>query len=591
MGEDAHAGGTRVWVGPLLVGLAALAVVAATLAPDGSGPGVTCDELYHVYQGKRLVTALRHQGLEFFKPANIDQNFPWKPGGPPVQGPLGYWILGWTHYLFDLSPDNPNAVSIAAARFAPAIAFALLVLIVGVWTGRREGALAGTAAAAAVALMPRVFGHAHLAALDMLTTLFFVAAVLAVAEAARGGRVWQYALAGAVWGATMLVRLHGLLVAPPVVAWLVWRWYRNRQQGPRAIWPLAAWLCGGVAVLFAGWPWLWLAPVARFQQYLSSGTARQALHVFYLGQVWNDRDVPWHYPWVMFAVTVPVGLLALGAIGIWARLPGKPRCPHPNPLPEGEGTALANLFPKGEGALLGGAMLFVLLVFSLPRTPVYDGERLFLMVFPLWAIWVGIGAAWLCRSHQAHGNPKRKRGNTAPGPRLRFGLLSDWRPGCTMVAVVGFIALQGLGLVIYAPCHLSYYNLLVGGLAGAERLGFEVTYWGDTVREPMLAEAARRAPGQTILFAPSLAPFQAPAVEMWSPALHDAHVQLVGWDAAKPDEAERCGYAVIYHRRADPAGEKWILDRGQTVAEYSKQGVWLARLVRLVPPRRGKPVE
>ena len=40
-------------------------------------------------------------------------------------------------------------------------------------------------------------------------------------------------------------------------------------------------------------------------------------------------------------------------------------------------------------------MVFVLLVFSLPGTPVYDGVRLFLMVFPLWAVWVGIGAGWL----------------------------------------------------------------------------------------------------------------------------------------------------------------------------------------------------
>ena len=62
------------------------------------GPGVTCDEPYHVYQGKQLVTALRQQGLAFFLPANIDRNFDWHAGGPPVQAPLGYWILGWTHY-------------------------------------------------------------------------------------------------------------------------------------------------------------------------------------------------------------------------------------------------------------------------------------------------------------------------------------------------------------------------------------------------------------------------------------------------------------------------------------------------------------
>ena len=96
------------------------------------------------------------------------------------------------------------------------------------------------------------------------------------------------------------------------------------------------------------------------------------------------------------------------------------------------------------------------------------------------------------------------------------------------------MALQGIGLAIYCPCHLSYYNLLVGGLPGAEKLGFEVTYWGDTVREPILVEAAQLSHGKLILFAPNLAPFQVAGVEMCSPALRDADVRLIGWNPSKP---------------------------------------------------------
>jgi hypothetical protein len=555
------------FVGPLLMAVAAGVATLLTIAPDGNGPGVTCDELYHVYQGKHLVTALRQQGFAFFLPANIDRNFAWKPGGPPVQAPLGYWILGATHYVFDPAPDDPSVISIAAARFAPAMAFALLVLIVGAWTARREGQLAGTVAAAAVALTPRLFAHAHLAALDMLTTFFFVAAVLAVMEAARGGRWWQFTLAGVVWGAAMLVRLHGLLVAPPVVLWLLWRSYTQRptdchpsawkckrtlMRFPKS---LVVWLGTGVATFFVGWPWLWLAPLARLQQYVSSGTGRQALHVFYAGQVWADRDAPWHYPWVMFAVTVPLGFLVLGLIGVWSGCAAKndePTRPHPNPLPERDGASV----------LLAATMGFVLLVFSWPGTPVYDGVRLFLMVFPLWAIWVGIGA------RQAIERPP-----IAAWPAwLRYGALAL------------FVALQGIGLIIYHPCQLSYYNSLVGGLPGAERLGFEVTYWGDSVREPMLAEAARLSQGRPILFVPNLAPFQAPAVTISSPALREAGVALVGGDSAAARGAAGCRCAVVYHRRADLADAERILERGRVVMEYEMQGVWLARLVALPAP-------
>ena len=38
--------------------------------------------------------------------------------------------------------------------------------------------------------------------------------------------------------------------------------------------------------------------------------------VQYFGQVIADRDVPWHYPWFYFAVTVPLGLQILGGLGL-----------------------------------------------------------------------------------------------------------------------------------------------------------------------------------------------------------------------------------------------------------------------------------
>ncbi len=126
-----------------------------------------------------------------------------------------------------------------------------------------------------------------------------------------------------------------------------------------------------------------------------------------------------------------------------------------------------------------------------------------------------------------------------------------------------------------------------------ERLGFEVTYWGDTVREPMLARAAREAPGQPLLFGPNLAPFQAPAVEFCSPALVEAEVPIVGWDAGRPEQAAACRLAVVYRRRADLAPLEPLMREAEVLAEYRIQGVWLARLVRqrgsAPHPPRGEP--
>jgi len=206
-------------------------------------------------------------------------------------------------------------------------------------------------------------------------------------------------------------------------------------------------------------------------------------------------------------------------------------------------------------------MLFVLVVFSLPGVPVYDGARLFLMVFPLWAIAVGAGVRLLIET-----------------PRWRLSLR------CALLAI--FVAMQGVGLIIYHPCHLSHYNLLVGGLPGALRWGFEATYWGDAVREPMLAEASRRSPGAPILLAPHLAPFQAAAMTLASPALCRSENMLIGYDPSLPEEAKKCRYAVVYRRRADGDIVERLLSEGQVVSEYNVQGEWLARLIEIAPPAR-----
>ena len=523
----------RPWAGPLLVALAATSVALATLAPGAGGPGVTCDELYHVATGKRLVTALRTQGAAFFTPQAIEQNFSWTPDGPPVQAPLGHWILGCTHHLFDAWPNDPQSISIVGARFAPAVALGILTFLVGMSVTSLEGRLAGCVAAAAVVLVPRMFGHAHLAAFDMLTTLFFAAAVLSLVEAdRRGGQAWHFAVAGVVWGLVILTRLHGLLLLPPVIAWMVWRYRR------RVVAPSVCWLAAGAVTLFVGWPWLWLAPLDHFRQFISSGTGRQALNVFYNGQVWADRDAPWHYPLVMFAVALPLGLLLLGVAGAWAK---------------------RRLLSQQHGYLLViGAWAFLLAIFSWPGTPVYDGVRLFLMAFPLWAVFVGIGAKWVAEHAAWKSVSERAR-----------------------VAIVGlFVFAQGVGLVVYHPCQLSHYSLLVGGLPGAERLGFEVTYWGDAVGEPLLAEAARRVPHGLVVFGPNLAPFQAPAVQISSPALARNQVTLIGWDGSwtAPPPGARLG--VFYRRRADLSQiPKDLLD-SEIVAEHQVQGVWLARLLK-----------
>lgn len=525
------------FLGPLVVACVAWLATIATLAPESGGPGMACDEPYHVAYGKRLVLALRQQGLAFFRPDNVRRNFDWRRDGPPAHPPLGNWLLGWTHHILDPAPNDPATVSIVAARFAPAFAFGVLVFVIGWWTARMFGPVAGTTASAACLLTPRLFGHAHLAALDMFTALFFTAAAIAVLWAdLRGRRLVDYGAAGAIWGLALLTRFHGLLLLPPVALWLLarWRW--------RGLGFLAAWLVAGAAIFLAGWPWLWLDPIGHFGQFLGTATHRASIHVFYWGRAWADTEVPRHYALATFLATVPAGLLVLGLAGLWAN--------------RRRSTSQAGLW------FLIGTLVFVLLVFSLPRVPVYDGERLFLMTYPLWAVAAGAGVQWVIE-HPVWGGATR---------RFRIGLV--W----------AFVALQAVSLVLYHPCYLSHYSLLVGGLPGAERLGFEVNYWGDTVTESLLRKLAEKAPGATVLFAPNLAPFQAPMVGVFSPALASNQIRVIGWDGIPAYRTAGCRYGIFYRRRADLDGIPAELLDAQVVAQQKILGVLTAQAVEFPDP-------
>jgi hypothetical protein len=182
---------------------------------------------------------------------------------------------------------------------------------------------------------------------------------------------------------------------------------------------------------------------------------------------------------------------------------------------------------------------------------VYDGERLFLHVFPAWSLLIGLGFGWLRdRLSAAH------RGQA---------LLSAMFAG------------QVIGLVTTYPFGLSYYNLVVGGLPGARRLGLELTYWGDAVDQVLLDRLARDGePGDPAALAPTLYQGQGVMTTGFNRTL--AHRKIILGDDVAAMQAEWLilSYRTAYWR------PQWIqrlkAEGGQLVAERSRQGVRLSGL-------------
>jgi len=236
--------------------------------------------------------------------------------------------------------------------------------------GRRWGPAAGAAAAFALMAMPRVFAHAHLAALDTFLSLFWTLALVAGERSVRARRpMVAMAGAGAVWALALLTKIHAWFLLPILGTWALLRLPPRRALAVMAIWSAV-----GISLFWVGWPWLWYDPLTRLPAYLGTGVARATIMVEYFGQVTTDYDVPWHYPWFYFAATVPAGLQALGALGVVQGWKNR----HTDPFP----------------LLLVATIVAFLALFS-TRVPVYDGERLFLHVFPAWSLLIGLGFGWL----------------------------------------------------------------------------------------------------------------------------------------------------------------------------------------------------
>ena len=448
----------------LAIAALALCAVLATLR----SPGLTIDESLNVRPGVVLVRAERSYGLGVLDPSAQREIFT-VAGLPTDYPPLGRFLLGIGHevagaFVRPKVVGSPGDIDVVLARTSSAVAFGLTIALVGFFARRWYGDVAAVAAALAVAVNARLFGHAHQASIETVLNLVFTACVLLSAdrlsrpalprdEAAASDDAStpptlrrEAAVCGLLWGLVLLTKIQAVLIPLPLAGWLLW------HRRTRAIEPLA--IFGGVGLLtfLVGWPWLWDAPIDRMLAYFGQGTDRIVLHAYAFGTTYDDRDVPLAYVPTMFALTTPLAALLLGGRGLWLSRRHAP------------------------SQLVTATMGFVLVFFMVPAIVVYDGVRLFLVAFPLWAVLVGAGAADVWH-------------RLAARRRLRLWL------------AIAAVALPTLRLLTLFPCWLAGYTI---GTGPALAVGMEGSYWGDAVTPSLLAAADRDERDQVVLLTPTL---------------------------------------------------------------------------------------
>jgi hypothetical protein len=466
-------------------------------------------------------------------------------GHPPFYALLG--LAGWrlTRGLF-----HP----LTAYRFGPMALTAATAGMACLFLSRRHGRTAGVSAALLLVFAPRVFSHAHYAHYDMPTSCLWLLAQMAFVKALGSWR-WSFAF-GLALGLAAATKFTGWFAVAAPLGWVViYEWSRpvaallghirfhgaatrrpGRQAGrvhlPGTV-ALVVGLVVAAAVLYAIQPPWWRDPVLGLRRFLLSNLNRERsnpLPAYYLGTRY-EFGLPWHNSLVLTAATTPVLIQAAALLGLIACV------------------ARARSAPSGLIWPLSWGVLVV--VRALPGAPGHDVERLLLPSLVNLPILAGIGIGRL--AGRAGGRRPRRL--------------------AALALAAAALAECGVGIARVYPHGLSYYNVAIGGLPGAERAGLEVTYYWDALGPEFFAwarrEAAKRGGLELMLRANVLNLRYLRAWGDLPPA-----VRLRG-----VDEGVAAPAYVLQRCRSDYPRYVWVLERdGHPIFRVSRQGVDLLRV-------------
>lgn len=434
------------WAGPILA-LAAF----AWLFPGLDDVGIAWDEPYYFDSARRIQewvsrVAAGPDAAVLLGQDEVRETFNWRRYWNP-HPPAYKLVMAATEGAFGRWTGE-----VVGFRLTPLAFFCLLVACVTWLAGFTWGRVAGLGAGLSLLVMPRVVGHAHIAATDtVLACAWFVAATGLSLYVVRGRR--RFLAIGCVGlGLALATKFTGYLIPLSILLWLI-----AYGRSKRAITGAVIWGVGGLLVAWLLNPLMWHDPVRETLLLVRDSLSRSEsipISSYYLGRVWGYQ-VPGHQAVVMTLITVPVSILVLSGWGVL--------------------TSARRWDSQPIGGLCMTQILFWLALMAAPGSPNHDGVRLWLPMFPFVAVMAGRGLASMAEV----------AGRRVPeGRSVLAGLLLG-----------GLFFIPAFAQTVRsAPTYLAYYNEVIGGTRGAARAGMEATYWLEAVSPAFLRQVEETVP-------------------------------------------------------------------------------------------------
>ena len=456
----------------LLVALAALAWGVLTM----SRYGVTFDSPSLFYAGDRTLFFLRHPNAPFaldfmasVEPAGFHSDFVLSPElSDPVRLPVFPGVVcaitnvifhEWLHWTGTIDGHHLGLLLLHAVALFAYVTYGRRVF------GLRAAVIAGVILAA----FPCALGHSFNNAKDWPAAQYYGVAVLAAAAAILEERPRALLGAGVWLGVGLAAKFNPVFAVITLLLWapVVYRMsYKGRRPVPDTmiLAGLAMPLLGG-ALFLLSWPWLYHGPArdwpVNIVEYL----------VYMIGHGTSGLHAGTSYPLRSAVFMAPPVVLAAALVYAVRGARGSPR-------------------DRAVWALL---MLWTILPVarvSVPGAALYDGNRHFIEYVPGLCAMAGAGVS-----------------------SVLDALVGSWpgRAGALYAMVTTVIAASlAWPIAEYHPFETTYYNVFVGGLGGAQRIGLlhaepplerangaEGDYWYNSLREALGVMRTMLRPGQT----------------------------------------------------------------------------------------------
>jgi hypothetical protein len=310
------------------------------------------------------------------------------------------------------------------------------------YASRLLGPVAGISAAVVLASFPSALGHSFNDAKDWPCAEFYGLAVLAAGVGLVEGRARPLLASALFLGLSLSAKLNGVFVLPTVLLWtpvaylLLYRGRRPVSAPLVGAYLLAPYIAG--LVFFALWPWLYYGQLPDWWR-----------HIHWYVSFMLDYGVGQRPSWALHPfkcllfMTPPLVLLLALVYALLGWRGGRERA--------------------AVHALLLTWLLVPLVRIAAPDSHFYDANRHFIEYIPALAAMAGGGAAlvqrWLITRLPARG------ARLVPGAVAALSL-----------------AVLVWPVVEYHPYETTYFNVLAGGLGGAQRRGlFLSPRWADRV--------------------------------------------------------------------------------------------------------------